>query len=151
MKLLSTTAVLVLLATSLSAQGPAAGANPAMTTLSPKEIKHQLKVKEQVLRFRNFDRVCVRLADHSQAEGQLMDVTNKGIQIGVWFPKCGDHTMPDSKQDHSARFVPFGQIQSVRLASTYTRNYFITGTGYGLVGPLGWWVEWMLATGRAED
>jgi hypothetical protein len=152
MKVLTTTAVLVFLATSLSAQGSAGKAKPAKAKLTPKEIKHQVKVKEQVLRFRNFDRVCVHLADRSQAEGQLMDVTNEGIQIGVWFPKCGDHTMPDSTQDHSSRFVPFGQIHSIKYSgSGETGAAIVYGIEVGLLGPLGWFAEWLLATGRAED
>lgn len=142
---------LLFLATSLCAQGPAAAASSAKARLSRKEVKHLLKLKKQALRFSDLDRVCVHLTDSSQAEGQFMGVNNEGIQIGIWFPKCVNHKVPDSKQDHSSRFIPFGEIHSIRFAGGYTRNYFITGSGYGLVGPLGWWLEWMLATGRAED
>jgi hypothetical protein len=151
MKALAAIATLLFLAASLAAQGTTVAVKAAKKDLTRKETIHLRKVKEQALRFGNFDRVCVHLADRSEAEGQFMGVNNEGIQIGIWFPKCGDHKVPDSKQDHSSRIIPFGEIHSIRFAGGYTRNYFITGAEYGLVGPLGWWVEWMLATGRAED
>lgn len=151
MKALAAIVFLLFFAASLSGQGPAAASKSTKARLNRKEAKHLRKIKKEALHFGNFDRVCVHLTDRSQAEGQLMGVNNEGIQIGIWFPKCGDHKVPDSKQDHSSRFIPFGEIHSIRFAGGYTRNYFITGAEYSLVGPLGWWVEWMLATGRAED
>jgi hypothetical protein len=151
MKALAAIAALLFLAASLAAQGPSGAAKTAKTNFTRKEIKHMRKMKKQALRFRDLDRVCVHLTDRSQAEGQLMGVNNEGIQIGIWFPKCGDHTMPDSTQDQSSRFIAFGQIHSIQFASVNGPNYFATGAAYGLLGPLGWWVEWMLATGRAED
>lgn len=81
-----------------------------------------------------------------------MGVNNEGIQIGIWFPKCGDHKVPDSKQDHSSRFIPFGQIHSIKYSGFGETGAAIAyGAAIGLLGPFGWWVEWMLATGRAED
>lgn len=147
MKTLTAISALLLLATSLCAQGPTAAAKSAKANLNRKEIRHLRKMKKQALRFGNSDRVCVRLADHSQAEGQLMGVTNEGIQIGIWFPKCGDHTMPDSKQHHSSRFITFGKIRSIKISESDRTNYFFFGAELGLLGPLGWLGELAILTG----
>lgn len=151
MKAFTATAVSFLLATSLSAQGPTAEAKPATANLTPKQMKHLRKVKKQALQFADWDRVCVRLADRSQVEGQLVDITNEGIQIGIWTFKPGSHTTAASPQDHSSRFIPFGQIQSIRTSGFYQWAPIVMGASAGLIGPLGWWGEWMIATGRAQD
>lgn len=151
MRALVGTAALLFLATSLPAQGPAAGAKPVIANLTPKEIKHLRKVKKQALRFADWDRVSVNLADRSQVEGQLVNITNAGIQIGIWTCKPGSPKAAASSQDHSSRFIPFTQIQVIRPSDIHSPDYFGMGAMYGVLGPLGWWVEWLLATGRAQD
>lgn len=151
MRAVAVFAALFFLATSLSAQGPTAGAQPATANSTPKQMKHLGKVKKQALRFADWDRVCVHLADRSQVEGQVVNITNEGIQIGIWTFKPGSRTTTASPRDHSSRFIPFAQIQSIRFAGSEHSVALAYGVELGLLGPLGWWAEWLLATGRAQD
>jgi hypothetical protein len=147
MKAVAAIATLLFLATSLFAQGPAAAANATKAHLSRKETKHLRKVKKQALQFGKWDQVCVRLADRSHAEGQLMGVNNEGIQMCVWFPKCGKRKVSVSPQDASPRFIQFSQIRSINVSKADSYPSFTMGAMAGILGPLGWWAEWL----RAED
>lgn len=151
MRTLGATAVLLLLATSLAAQSSPAGTRSANPHLGRKEVKHLRKVKMQALMFVPGDPVCVRSKDHTQVVGWIGEVSNQGIQVTESPKEHGHGKKPWSRHLPPPRFVPFSQIQSIRSSGAYQRYAFARGVTAGLLGPLGWWAEWMLATGRAED
>ena len=147
MRAVAVIAVLFFLATSLCAREPAAAANSAKTRLSRKEARHLRRVKKQALRLGKLDMVSVRLADHSRLVGLVTKVTNQGIQFKELPNESRRRKGPWSWHLPPHRFIPFGQIRSLRPSGFYYWAPFAVGS-MSILGPLGWLTEWAMLTGR---
>lgn len=150
MKALSVIVALSLLTAPLAAQGSAAGTNPAKASLSRKEVKHLRKVKKQALQLSTGDSARVRLTDHTQVEGSIVDVSDRGVSVVERATGRRHQGKPGTKHLPPLQFIPFEQIQNIKFLQAGQWVPFESGVVFGLLGPLGWWVTWLEATGRGD-
>lgn len=148
MKAIVTGAALMFLAVSLSAQSPAAGTNLRKPALTRKEIEHLRTVKKQALRLDSLEWVYIHLADHTQVLGRITEISNQGILFTPSSMKPAGHKKLWSADSSPPRLIHFSQIQSIGPCLTDQPRYFSMGAISSLFGPIGWWVEWMILTGR---
>jgi hypothetical protein len=148
MKVIAATVVLLFLAASLSAQSPTAGANSSKPSLTRKEIIHLRKVKKQALQLDSWEWVYIHLADHTQVLGRVTAISDKGIRFTESSMKLADRKSQWSAHLLPPRLIPFSQIQSIGPSLSDRPPYFSLGAMSSLFGPVGWWVEWMILTGR---
>jgi hypothetical protein len=148
MKVIAATVVLLFLAASLSAQSPTAGANSSKPSLTRKEIRRLQKVKKQALQLDSWEWVYITLVDHTQVLGRITEISNQGIRFTPSSMKPAGHKKPWSADSRTPRLILFSQIQNIGPSVSDQMGYFSIGAVSGLLGPLGWWAEWMILTGR---
>jgi hypothetical protein len=148
MKAILTVAALLFLAASLPARGPAMGKRQDKAGLTRKKLRHLRKVKRQALKFGKSDIIRVRSANHTQLEGLVTEVSNKGIQFTELPKEHGRRKNPWSRNLPEPRFIPFSQIQSIKAPLSERMSYFLLGLGSSLFGPIGWITDWTMITGR---
>ena len=148
MKVFAATAALLFLATALSAQGPEAEVSQAKANLTAKQIKHLEKVKKEALRLDELEWVYIHLTDHTQVLGQVTNISNDGVRFTESSIKRAGHRGRWSSHRLSPRLIPFSQIQRIGPSVSDQMQYFSLAAMSSAVGPLGWWVEWMILTGR---
>lgn len=148
MKVFAATAALLFLATSLTAQGPNPDAKQTRSKLTPQEANHLEKIKKQALRLDGLAWVYIHLTDHTQVLGQVTEISNAGVRFTESSMKPAGHKSRWSSHQLPPWLIPFSQIQSIGPCVSEQPAYFYLGAISSAVGPLGWWVEWMMLTGR---
>lgn len=129
------------------------GQSPAPDNAStePQDIAHVRRLKKQAVRLADGEYVRVEKQDRAVVIGRLVDVSDSGVKV-MPLPQKQERGSPSPRTALQQQLIPFDQIHELQRwtkpENDFKANTFGAGVFLGLLGPLGWFGTFAMATGR---